>query len=122
MHQSRTDNGHQGAPSAPRHSGRRALTLAILGIASSLVVGPIAVYTFGEITGVWFWTLTLGSLVNGASGVVLGVLALKAARKEFLYGNMSPAKILGIIAISGGCVSLTIFFFYLMIIGIMWAI
>lgn len=127
--------GHQGPPSAypayppfppqaaaPR-SDNAGVVLGIVGTVVALFLGPVAVYATCIITREWFYTLSIGTFIHGLAGIILGILALTANKRQSgNFGGMTRGKILGIVSIVGGSIGFTLFLFFAMILVTMWAI
>lgn len=126
-------SGHQGPPYSypvlppyppqpPQRDDNAGLVAGIIGTVVSLFLGPVAVYAICIITREWFWTISAGTFIHGLTGVILGIFALTAnKRRNGTFGGMTRGKIMGIVSIAGGSIGVTLFMFFAMIIGVMWA-
>lgn len=106
-------------PERSAKAERSAVVLGSVGTAVSLALGPAVTFFYSAATREWFWAMIIGPLMYGAVGVALGWISLSVIRGRIPSGKLTAARVLGIVSIIGGGAGLTIFGFFLMILGTM---
>jgi hypothetical protein len=104
-----------------RVSEKSAVILGAIGSAFSFALGPATVFFYASATSEWFWSMFYGPLIYGVIGVALGSIALSINKKRVPPGKVTAGRILGVVSVTGGGFGLTLFAFYLMILGTMFA-